>query len=99
MKKRVASVDESTSAYCFGAYVLLARLPLRGVDVVSRLHPGRRFRPRDSRRIGPGEWLVTWRKPPKRPDYLTEEDWAGVPRSSTVRSIQVRVHEKGFRTR
>jgi hypothetical protein len=82
----------------FGAYTILALLPLRGVDVVSRLHQGRRFRPRQGRRIGPGEWLVTWHKPPKPPDYLTEEEWAQVPESITVRIIHVRVQEKGFRT-
>lgn len=82
----------------FGAYTILALLPLRGVDVVSRLHQGRRFRPRQGRRIGPGDWLVTWHKPPKRPDYLTEEEWAGVPESITVRILHVRIQEKGFRT-
>jgi Transposase DDE domain len=82
----------------FGAYTLLALLPLRGVDVVSRLHQGRRFRPRHGRRIGPGEWLATWRKPPQRPDYLTEEEWAAVTESITVRIIHIRIQEKGFRT-
>ena len=83
----------------FGAYTLLALLPLRGVDVITRLHQGRRFRPRDGRRIGPAEWLVTWNKPPKRPDYLTEEEWTAVPESITVRILHVRLEEKGFRTR
>lgn len=83
----------------FGAYTLLALLPLRGVDVITRLHQGRRFRPRDGRRIGPGEWLVTWHKPPKRPDYLTEEEWTAAPESITVRILHVRIEEKGFRTR
>jgi len=41
---------------------------------------------------------VTWHKPPKRPDYLTQEEWAAVPESITVRIIQVRVQQKGFRT-
>jgi hypothetical protein len=82
----------------FGAYVLMALLPLRGVDVVSRLHQGRRFDRRHATRIGPSEWRVTWHKPPKRPDYLTEEEWAGVPETRTVRIIHVRIHEKGFRT-
>ena len=82
----------------FGAYTLLALLPLHGVDVVSRLHQGRRFRPRHGRRIGPGEWLVTWLKSPQRPDYLTPEEWAAVPESITVRIIHIRVQEKGFRT-
>jgi hypothetical protein len=82
----------------FGAFTILALLPLRGVDVLSRLHQGRRFRPRQGRRIGPGDWLVTWHKPPKRPDYLTEEEWAEVPESITVRLIHVRIQQKGFRT-
>jgi hypothetical protein len=82
----------------FGAYTLLALLPLRGVDVISRLNQRRRFRPRDGRRIGPGEWLVTWSKPPTRPGYLPEEEWTAVPESITVRIVCVRIHEKGFRT-
>ncbi len=83
----------------FGGYTVLAQLPLRGVDVITRLHQGRRFRPRDGRRIGAGQWLVTWRKPPKRPNYLTEKEWAEVPETITVRIIRVRVQEKGFRSR
>jgi hypothetical protein len=82
----------------FGAYVLLALLPLRGIDVVSRLHQGRRFRRRHARRIGPSQWLVTWTKPPKAPDYLDAEEWATVPEIITVRLIHVRIQEKGFRT-
>jgi hypothetical protein len=82
----------------FSPYVLLARLSLRGVDVVSRLHQRRRFRPRDGRCIGPGEWLMTWHKPLKRPDYLSAEEWAQVPETIPVRIICVRIHTKGFRT-
>jgi hypothetical protein len=82
----------------FGAYVLLALLSVRGVDVVTRLHHGRRFNRRRSQRIGPAEWLVTWNKPRKRPDYLSEAEWAAVPETLSVRIIHVRVQEKGFRT-
>ncbi len=82
----------------FGAYVLLALFSRRGVDVVSRLHQGRRFSRRNAKRIGPEQWLVTWQKPPKRPDYLTEEEWASVPAAITVRIIHVRIQQKGFRT-
>jgi len=83
----------------FGAYVLLALLPLRGVDVLTRLHQGRRFSRRNAKKIAPSQWLVTWTKPPKRPDYLTEEEWATVPEQITVRIIHVRVLAKGFRTK
>ena len=82
----------------FGAYTILALLSRRGVDVVSRLHQGRRFKPRHGQRLGPGEWLTTWSKPPKRPDYLTEEEWSAVPEDIPVRIIHYRLEEKGFRT-
>lgn len=82
----------------FGAYLALALLPLRAIDVVSRLHQRRRFHPRQAKKIGSSEWLVTWTRPPTPPDYLSEEVWAGVPPQITVRIIRVRLHLKGFRT-
>lgn len=82
----------------FGAYVALALLPLRGVDVVSRLHQGRRFKRQTAKRIGTNEWLVTWHKPLQRPKYLTPQEWARVPETITVRIIHVRIQQKGFRT-
>jgi len=82
----------------FGAYVLVALLPLRGVDVVSRLHQGRRFNRRNAKKIGPSQWLVTWTKPYKQPDYLTPEEWSAAPGQITVRIIHSRIQTKGFRT-
>lgn len=82
----------------FGSYLTMALLPLRGVDVLSRLHQRRRFLPDKGKRIGPGDWLVNWTKPPQRPKHVTREDWAAVPAEITVRIIRVRVHAKGFRT-
>ena len=82
----------------FGAYLGLAVLPLRGVDMVTRLHQSRHFNRHQAKKIGPSEWLVTWTRP-KRPDYLSEAPWAAVPTQITVRIIRVRVHIKGFRTK
>ena len=82
----------------FGAYRAMACLPLRGVDVVSRLHQGRRFQRRKAKKIGACEWLAVWVKPLQRPDYLTAQEWAAVPQQITVRILQARVQIKGFRT-
>ena len=82
----------------FGAYLSLALLPLRGVDVVSRLHQGRRFQRRQAKKIGPAEWLAVWTKPLQRPNYLTAQEWATVPEQITVRILHVRAQIKGFRT-
>ena len=81
----------------FGAYLALAALPRRGVDVLSRLNQNRRFSRRQARRLGPSDWLVTWTRP-KRPAHLSEAQWAALPQQITVRIIHVRVHVKGFRT-
>ena len=36
---------------------------------------------------------------PKKPKYLSEEEWAQLPEKITVRVVRVRVSQKGFRTR
>ena len=84
----------------FGAFLALALLPQQGVDVLTRLHQSRRFGRQQTKRLGPCEWLVTWKRPAlrDRPDYLTEQQWAELPEQITVRVIHVRVHAKGFRT-
>jgi len=82
----------------FGAYVAMALLPLRGVDMVSRLNQCRNFSRRNAKKIGPSEWLVIWTKPCNRPAYFPEEEWATVPEQITTRIIHVRIHIKGFRT-
>jgi hypothetical protein len=79
----------------FGAYVSMAMLPLRGVDVVSRLHQSRRFHRRRAKKIGPSEWLVTWTRPPKRPDYLRAKEWAAAPSQITVRLIHSGIDSVG----
>ena len=82
----------------YGAYVFMAMLPLRGVDMVCRRHEGRGFDRRKAKKIGHGEWLVTWYRPKKKPDYFSTEEWMMVPEQITVRIIHVRLREKGFRT-
>lgn len=82
----------------FGAYLALALLLLRAIDVVRRLHPRRHFNPRQARKLGPSEWRATWTRPLTPPDYLRAEEWAAVPEQIAVRIIQVRIHVKGFRT-
>jgi hypothetical protein len=82
----------------FGSYLTMATLPLRGVDVLCRLHQGRRFSPAQGTRLGPGEWLVNWTKSYNRPDHVSNEEWDALPMQIAVRIIHVRVRNKGFRT-
>ncbi|KAB2659710.1 MAG: IS4 family transposase, partial [Verrucomicrobia bacterium] len=76
----------------FGDFVTLAMLPLRGVDVLARLHQGRSidFR-KAARRLGPDDALFVWRKPVQRPDSMSPEKWREVPDEIVVRVVRRRV--------
>jgi putative transposase len=76
----------------------VARLRARGVDVVMRLHAGRRevwFRGRGH---GTGNRRVWWTKP-QRPSRMTEEEYATYPKEVRLRAARVDVRQRGFRTR
>jgi hypothetical protein len=70
----------------------------RGVDVVVRLHQRRRCDLRRGRRLGPNDHVVAWAKP-KRPDWLDEATYQGMPDELVLREVRVRVTQRGFRTR
>ena len=84
----------------FGDYVSLALLPLRGVDVVARLHQMRSpdFR-RPFKRLGPGDALFVWRKPAQRPKGMGKARWSRIPAEATVRVLRSRIERRGYRTR
>lgn len=67
----------------FSDYGTLATLPLRGVDVLCRLHQGRRpdFR-RLFKRLGKSDGLIQWTKPVQKSSSLTQKQWKGLPRKS-----------------
>jgi Transposase DDE domain len=70
----------------------------RGVDVVVRLHQRRRCDLRRGRRLGPNDHHVVWAKP-KRPDWLDEATYQGMPDALELREVRVRVRQRGFRTK
>lgn len=83
----------------FGDFVTLALLPLQGVDVVARLHQARTpdFR-KPHKRNGPDDATFVWKKPIKRPDWMSHARWLQVPEQITVRVIRSRIERPGFRT-
>lgn len=82
----------------YGSYFELAALRARGADLVTRLHQRRRVDFRRGLRLGPGDHLVFWERPP-RPAWMGEEEYARVPRRLLVREVRVRVRQPGFRAR
>jgi len=88
----VAVVDRY---YC--SFMMLAILQLRRVHVCARLHPCRSSDLRRARRLGPGDHLVTWTRP-ARPSWMSEELYATIPETLTLRELQFDVSEPGSRT-
>ena len=74
------------------------RVGTRGRGDGSRPHGTRRR----VRRLGPGDWLVRWDKPPRagqRPGWISRVRWASLPAAADLRQVSYRVRRKGYRTR
>jgi hypothetical protein len=80
------------------AWTEMVMLHQRGVDSVCRLTSHRKADFRRGTRVGEGDHVVEWPKPP-RPRSIDREAYAALPASLTVRECRVRVGQPGFRTR
>jgi hypothetical protein len=82
----------------FSGWFDIALLQQRGVQIVVRKHQQRATDFRTGRRLGSEDQLVCWPKP-KRPEWMSQEEYAALPDSLTLREMRVHVEQKGFRTR
>jgi hypothetical protein len=80
------------------AWTEMVMLHQRGVESVCRFTSHRKADFRRGRRLGEGDHVVVWPKPPK-PRAIDREAYAALPASLTVRECRVRVGQPGFRTR
>jgi hypothetical protein len=80
----------------FCGWFTIALLQQRGVDIVTRQHQLRTTDFRRGKRLGRGDHLVQWRKPPK-PAWMDEETYASLPEQLCVRELHVQVRQPGFR--
>ena len=82
----------------FCNYWVIADSLRRGVDVVFRLHQTRKADFRRGRRLGPDDHIVTWPKS-QRPDWMSPDEYAAMPKELKLREIRVRIKDKKKRTR
>jgi len=80
------------------AWTEMVMLKQRGVDCVCRFTSHRKADFRRGKRLGLGDHVVVWPKPPK-PRTIDREAYAQLPDSLTVRECRVRVEQPGFRIR
>lgn len=49
--------------------------------------------------LGANDQIVEWLKPPQRPLWMSQQQYAALPVSIVVRELRYQIHEKGFRPR
>lgn len=82
----------------FGSWGAIASLQARQVDGLFRLHASRNADFRQGRPLGPNDRLITWAKPRNQPVNLTDEAWAALPSTLTVRLVRFRLPTRRGRT-
>ena len=82
----------------FSSWNALASLQARRVDGLFRLHASRNADFRQGQKLGPNDRRVTWAKPTNQPAHLTDEEWAALPATLTVRLVRFRVPTRHGRT-
>ena len=70
----------------------------QGSDIVMRLHQRRQVDFQYGWRLGREDHVVSWSKP-KRPAWMDETTYAGLPATIDRRELCVSVPQRGFRTR
>jgi hypothetical protein len=78
------------------AWTEMVMLNQRGVDSVCRFKKNRKVDFRRGLRLGPGDHVVAWPKPPK-PRTIDRQAYAALPDSLTVRECRIRIQQPGFR--
>lgn len=80
--------------YC--SYFMICLLLAAKVDFVTRLHQRRTADFRRGTRLGPGDHMVVWSRPPK-PDWMDQATYDQMPESICVREVEFCVAQPGFR--
>ena len=82
--------------YC--SYFMIAMLMQLGVDVVARLHQSRQADYPKGQRLGKGDYRVQWQRPDK-PEWMDQATYESMPQTITLRQLEVKVHQDGFRVK
>jgi hypothetical protein len=69
-------------------YWTLAMLQAHGVDVLMRQHASRTYDFRCGKRLGRGDHIVQWIRPP-RPAWMDQQTYAAIPETLRVREVRV----------
>lgn len=82
----------------YASYWLLAAGPMRGIDLVTRVHRSRKVDFRRGLKQGYLDQLVEYARP-QRPEWMSPEQYALYPETILVRHLKYKVSQQSFRTR
>jgi hypothetical protein len=94
--KRLSPGDIVLADRYYCSYFMIALLRELGIDCVFRLHQQRSADFRRGQRLGAGDHIVTWARPPK-PAWMDQETYERMPESLSLREVRVSVQQPGFR--
>jgi Transposase DDE domain len=89
--------DVLVADQAYGSYLDLALVQQQQADGVFRKHHARHTDFRRGRKSGIGDHQVTWQKPKKCPEHMTEADFEAVPATLVVREVCLRLSRRGWR--
>jgi len=81
----------------YGTYVDLALVRSTKADAVFRKHHARGCDFRKGKKLGIGDHLVGWQRPPQCPPSMSLIDFEALPASIEVREVHLLIQQAGFR--
>lgn len=79
-------------------YWIVAACKIRGVNIVMKNHDKRDDNPVGANRIDKHQRTTLWLRP-KRPDWMTEEEYSECPEQIEIRLVDVIINQPGFRSK
>ena len=100
LRERLQPKDIVVGDRAFPSYWMLAWLQAQGADGLFRITESKRTNLRRGQRLGPGERLMTWQRPPREEACaLSAEEYALLPAELSVRVLSLNLPARGQRTR
>ena len=82
----------------FCSFYALSELKKRGIDSVIRLNQTRKTDMTKGKKLGLNDRLQVWKKPAQVPKGITEEEFAQIPETLTLRVVEIHFAANGFRS-
>jgi putative transposase len=78
----------------YGNYWMIVLLLDAGVQVCVRMHANKKYDFAKGKRLGPLDHIVVWKRP-RRPKWMSEEEYQQLPAEVTLREIGIDVPQRG----